>query len=316
MTSSVISNGNEISSSYLKNNNDDQNSSQSDWFEFVREHSRARPIVPGSDFLLARSCASSSSYSTNRTSTVKKDSERDSHKKESEDGQDIIEITPSTSERWSKIRHRQLKSSNSTWSGTGSTPPSFAPSPSFNIAKEKNPSGSPTLKSYGFSHGERNMDPMLWSFADNPRDAQITVHRPVSFSPGPKYALEPIVMNSRRRHASEDDTFHAGRSIFSREPRMMREPPRSPGPKYHPIDPKGVASQNRIGAPRLHAQGRTLLGSPYYEELTSSGTTAIYDIMGNFDIESKRLSQKNVFLGRPSTDGYDKSPPLKLNSRA
>lgn len=311
MTSSLILNSNGIASPYFNNSVSDQDSSRSDWFEFIREHSKARPAIPGSDFLVARSYTSESSDNSRRSCASAKEG------KESDDREDIMKVDPAMSERWSKIRHRQLKSNNSTWSGSSSTPPSFEASQSFSSAKTKSMNRSlQTLQSYNFSHGERNTDPMLWTFAENSRDASITVHRPVSFSPGPKYALQPIVVNSQQRRMTSSTSLQDTRSSFSRDSRMTREHSRSPGPKYSPMDPKGVASQNYKGAPRLHGQGRELFGSPYNTELTSSGTTAIYDTMQNFSVESKRISQKNVFVGRPSTDCYDKSPPLRLNSRA
>ena len=94
MSSSIISKNNSEIYTY---SNDEQSSCHSDWCGFVREHTKSRPAMPGSDFLVARS------YSSDSSSVVDKDRDGDSRREFSDDGKEIIEINPSISERWAKV---------------------------------------------------------------------------------------------------------------------------------------------------------------------------------------------------------------------
>mmetsp|Transcript_17372 Transcript_17372/g.17459 ORF Transcript_17372/g.17459 Transcript_17372/m.17459 type:complete len:318 (-) Transcript_17372:130-1083(-) len=298
-----------------------QYNSSSMWHEFIKEHSRSKPIVPTSEFLISR-C---------RQPDNEPECPHEDHSTErSEQFHSSLELKEKclTEKKPCSKTVKQRFCAEPKYSRNNNLlqPPHRLVSTS----ASKHRSGTSkrrqahNLRDVVTPGDKRVTDPLLWSLSSTPNDANITIHRPVTCGPGPKYTLEPVITRARRKTAegmmnrsglSCASVMSCGSSTFSTAERMPDELPRSPGPIFFPPYHKGAQNQQQMSTPKLHASGKHLLGSIYYDGFTSSGPSVMYDTTVHLSSESKRRSVPGVVVGRPSTTDVHKYPPLVQNSR-
>lgn len=253
------------------------------WGEFARDHLKAKPELPSSDFTIPRGRKVFTAPVAELRTSNKNDSTHSSHHSgfRLKSSGVAVDLSTSWNKGWSLSK------------GLNDRPDCCeidVEEDIFSHSRRLESARSICTPGVSLKTRTHRSDPFTWQVSGKDQDRLVTVHQRTDSSPGPKYNLQsPPVMKGSKGPPSQLFVSIKKEITFGKDPRMPDEPYRSPGPVYYPPHKKGLLSQNQLGSPDLNTY-RKLHGSIYYNSFNSPCTDVTYDTTKKFEFESNRTA--------------------------